>query len=222
MLRGITLKRAIIFDFDGTLADTLPLEFHCFRQIFGKYVSEHQYHLTDGQIVAMFGPTEVEMLQQHVPAEHVSDAIEEFLALYDQLHTTYVKPYPEIDEMLRQLHSRGVKMGVFTGKGRLTYNISVHKLGFAELLPVSITGDEVTQRKPHPEGIWSALKALNVPAADAVMVGDSNGDLIAARDAGIPCVAVQWLGTPQTKHFNIQPDFQTQSVHDFLQWLERS
>lgn len=211
--------KTVIFDFDGTLADTLPLEFHCFRIIFSKYGKENQKNLTNDDILAMFGPTEMDMLEAELKAKDFPTASREFLELYAELHSSFVKPDAAILGMLQQLKQAGMKLAVFTGKGRLTYDISVEKLGLSEFFSVSVTGDEVEHRKPHPEGLLAAIREVDGSLSETVMVGDSNGDVIAANEAGIPCIGVHWLGTPQVKHFDVQPEVILHRPADFLQWL---
>lgn len=70
------MMRTILFDFDGTVADTLPLIFTAFRSTFQRFLQEHY---TDEQIVALFGPTETGILQNRLPAHEHAAALDHFL-----------------------------------------------------------------------------------------------------------------------------------------------
>ncbi|QQE78104.1 HAD family hydrolase [Alicyclobacillus sp. SO9] len=211
------MKEAIIFDFDGTLADTLPLVFVCFRTVFEKYAGKS---VTDDDVLGLFGPTEFEILRNEVGQETYTQAMDEFLHLYSTLHSQYVRHYPEIEAMLNQFHASDLKIGLFTGKGRATFDISADKLNMKKFFEVTITGDDVDKQKPNPEGLLKVLAGLGVSADKAVMVGDSDDDLSAARAAGVDAVSVNWLSTSQTKKFKNNPRFIARSVEEFLDWME--
>lgn len=72
--------KTVIFDFDGTLANTLPLCFAAFREVFQQF---DDITYTDDDIVAMFGPPEEEMLTMHLRSTASSEAIERYFALYE-------------------------------------------------------------------------------------------------------------------------------------------
>lgn len=76
--------RTILFDFDGTVADTLPLIFTAFRSTFQQFLQEHY---TDEQIVALFGPTETGILQSKLPPHAHDNAFAHFYRVYTDEHS---------------------------------------------------------------------------------------------------------------------------------------
>jgi HAD superfamily hydrolase (TIGR01549 family) len=148
--------RTILFDFDGTVADTLPLIFTAFRSTFQQYLHRHY---TDEEILAMFGPTETDILQAMIPPEQLEQALDHFFRVYAEGHRHVHNP-AEIALMLDRLREAGFAMGIVTGKGRRSADISLQAWGLDRYFDVVITGDDVSRPKPDPEGILSAMKQL--------------------------------------------------------------
>ncbi|MCP2821256.1 HAD family hydrolase, partial [Salmonella enterica subsp. enterica serovar Typhimurium] len=74
--------------------------------------------------------------------------------------------------MLQSFHKAGLKLGIVTGKGRHSADISFDQLQLTTFFPVVITGDDVEQPKPHPEGILLAMKLLGAEPETTLYVGD--------------------------------------------------
>lgn len=205
--------KAVLFDFDGTLADTLPLSFTAFQYVFQKY--EHR-KVSQEEIIAMFGPTEEGIIAENFSNQaNVSAAIQDYYRIYEQGHENKISA-KEVLELLDLLHLKGIRMGVITGKSRKAYDISVYSLGMAHYFDVVITGDDVQRPKPDPEGIRTALSMLEVPKEDAIFVGDSNADIQAGKSAGVRTAGVQWLSTYQSTHFEAVPDMIFTKVQEFI------
>ncbi|WP_409342990.1 HAD family hydrolase [Paenibacillus sp. MBLB4367] len=212
----MTIK-AVLFDFDGTLADTLPLCFESFRKLFREYDGRH---VSDEEVVSMFGPSEAGIIRIHLAKkEGVDQAIEDFYASYEELHTEMVKPHREIAELLQQLKASGIKLGIVTGKARRSLDISLRLLELTDLFDVSITGDDVTEPKPAPEGVLKALSMLGAGQDEAVFVGDSDADIAAGRSAGVTVIGVRWLDVVQSPVFAFEPDATVSNAEEFRRYL---
>jgi phosphoglycolate phosphatase/pyrophosphatase PpaX len=208
--------RHILFDFDGTIADTLPLIFTSFRSTFQQFLGQHY---TDSQVLSLFGPTETVILQKLLPADHLDTGLTHFFDVYTKEHQRVVNP-PEIREMLDRFQAAGIKMGIVTGKGRRSADISLREWGLDSFFEVVITGDEVSQPKPHPEGILSAMQQMGLAPADTIYVGDSNADVLAGKAAGLVTVGVNWLAVTQGEgSFEPEPDFVFTDVASFRDWV---
>ncbi|USG64723.1 HAD-IA family hydrolase [Brevibacillus ruminantium] len=208
--------RTILFDFDGTVANTLPLIYNSFRSTFLQFLNEHY---TDEQIVAMFGPPELGILENMIARDQLEDAVTHFYDFYTAEHHR-VANHPDMADMLAQLQKRGLRMGVVTGKGRRSADISLREWGLASFFDVVIAGDEVAQPKPHPEGILSAMEQMGARPEETIFVGDSNYDIIAGKAAGLVTVGVTWLPvTQKIGSFQPEPDFQFSDPQAFLDWV---
>ncbi len=211
------MMNTIIFDFDGTLANTLPLIYDSFQKLFKKYDDRL---VTPYDIRSMFGPTEAEMISQYLANRGaVSEAIEEFYSYYKENHRDFVQRHKGIETLLRFVQSQNFKLAIYTGKSRRSLDISLAALDFEGIFDVTITGDDVKNAKPHPEGIERALVALRSKPEDTMFVGDSDADIEGGKRAGVKTIGVQWLPEFQSKHFSILPDLIFLEVTEFIDYL---
>ncbi|WP_349407435.1 HAD family hydrolase [Pseudalkalibacillus sp. SCS-8] len=205
--------KAAIFDFDGTLADTLPLCFHSFNRVFYHF---DQKDFTSDEIKEMFGPPETDIIRNQLKSDDHEDAIEMYYEEYMSKHSDFVQFHEELHHLLTQLKREGIKLGIVTGKSRRSLKISMDELRMNEFFDITITGDEVENPKPHPEGVIQALRDLNIKKEDAVFLGDSDADIEAGKRAGLYTIGVKWLPNTQVTEFAVKPDHVMQDVNEFM------
>ena len=211
------MMKAIIFDFDGTLADTLPICFYAFQSVFKEF---DNIDISSDEIKAMFGPSETGIIKENLKDLNHDHAIELYYEKYNEKHRELVLENKEINDLLLFLKKEGYKLGIVTGKARRSLLISLECLKMNDLFDVIITGDDVTKPKPHPEGVMKALKQLNIKNTDAVFLGDSDADILAGKQADVHTIAVQWLPNYQTSEFSVQADQMFSSVGEFVQTIK--
>lgn len=209
--------KAIIFDFDGTVADTLPTIYHSFQTIFKQFDDKE---LSDEDVKAMFGPSEVGIIHERLSYQDKEKAMETFYRVYADSHAEFVKENQEIQELLKFLKENKFKLGVVTGKGRSSLDISLKMLHLASYFDVTIAGDEVEHAKPHPEGIHKAMDLLNAGPEESMYIGDSDADIKAGSRAGVTTIGVQWLPDYQTPEFAEEPDKLFKDVGDFKEYIK--
>ena len=206
--------KAILFDFDGTLADTLPVCFYSFQMIFSKFDNRV---MSNEEIISMFGPSEVGIIQNNLQnKDQLNEAIEEYYHFYEREHNNLVRVNQDIIDLIRIVQQKGILIGIVTGKGRRSYEISVNKLFPVGIFNISITGDDVVDPKPHPEGIIKAMNILNCSPHEILFVGDSNADIEAGTRANVKTVGVNWLENSHGSKFLIKPDYEFMRVSDFM------
>ncbi|MEC0248090.1 HAD family hydrolase [Paenibacillus chitinolyticus] len=212
--------QAVLFDFDGTLADTLPLSFDAFRCVFETYENET---LSDEQITAKFGPTEDDIIRRNVSDTSKAEAaIADYYAFYENHFHERVSMPRDIVHMLENLKEQGVRMVIITGKSRRALDVSLNKLGIEKYFCFSVSGDEVERPKPDPEGIFKALKLLGLSKEEAIFVGDSSADITAGKSAGLRTIGAHWFETVQTARFDPEPDRVLKSVRDLTELVRES
>ncbi len=182
--------KAILWDFDGTIADTFPLVFFSLRQSFlygdGRF-------LTDQEIASLFGPPEDEIIRRYFHNTNAVDwGIEFYHRLYDEYHASFTVYHRRFQSLLETLHENGLVQGIVTGKGRRSLALSLEHLGITGYFSTAVTGNDILSPKPHPESLLSALQKLGVSSEEAVMVGDSEADYLAAQALGMRCIIVGW------------------------------
>ena len=138
--------RAIIFDLDGTLADTFPLIVRAWNAA----VTPHTgINYTDEEVIARFGIPDPYMIRRELKGSAAEAADATFHEVYARDHAI-VKKFAGVDEMLAQLKARGIKLAVMTGKGRRSAMITIDALGWSNFFGAIITGEDVTNQKPDP------------------------------------------------------------------------
>jgi pyrophosphatase PpaX len=208
--------RAIIFDFDGTLADTLPVCFYAFQAVFKEF---DNIEVTSDEIKAMFGPSETGIIRENLMNSNHEKAIELYYEKYSEKHRELVLENEEMNNLLLFLKREGYKLGIVTGKANRSLLISLECLNMNDLFDVIITGDDVDKPKPHPEGVNKALAKLNIKNTEAVFLGDSDADILAGKQANVHTIGVQWLPNYQTLEFSVQPDQMISNINEFIQSL---
>lgn len=188
------MYKVFIFDLDGTLLDTL-----------GDLASAVNYALrTHGMpehsidAVRRFVGNGVRVLiQRAVPDGEFNLQFEDVLATFRQYYLEHslgtTRPYDGIPEMLSELRRRGCRTAVVSNKfDAATKELCRHF--FADSIEVAIGEHEAEgiRRKPAPDTVLEALRQLGVTKENAVYVGDSDVDILTARNAGLPCISVLW------------------------------
>ncbi|QFF98958.1 HAD family hydrolase [Psychrobacillus glaciei] len=211
--------KAIIFDFDGTLANTLPICYYSFQSVFKEFDNRD---LSNEDIKAMFGPSETGIIKENLIHLNKEQAIEMYYEKYLENHLQLVKQNHEMDELLKYIKNSGLKLAIVTGKAKRSLDISLRALQMEDLFEVLVTGDDVIDPKPHPEGVIKALSFLNVQKEDVIFIGDSEADIVAGLQAEVVTIGVQWLEDYQTVEFTTQPNQVFKEINDFKQFLQES
>ena len=206
--------RGVIFDLDGTLADTFPVIFAAFRSAFARRADRR---LSDGEIEAMFGPNEEGCIRKALP-ENWRECLATYLEEYERLHSLCPGPFPGVLEMLDWLRARGVSVAIVTGKGAQSAAISLRRLGLDGHFEIVKTGSPEGSIKPR--AIREVLSEWGMSPADAVYVGDAPSDVTAAREVGVRVLGAAWADSADAaKIAAIEPDALLRSVAELREWL---
>lgn len=183
----------LIFDLDGTLADTLPLIYESFNDAFVPITGQK---LAPAEIRALFGPPDNYVIRSVLDPEHHDAAIARYVETYERRHRDLVELFHGIDDLLADAHAAGVKLAVVTGKSRNTALVTLDILGVLHWFDVIYAGDDVDRQKPDPMALVMALDDLaHGDPALAAMIGDSAADVLAGKGAGVATIGVLW-GVP--------------------------
>jgi len=206
----------VIFDVDGTLTRTNDLIFASFNHVTAKYASRT---LSPAEIIALFGPPEEGAIRQVLPEHLVADAMEDLCSFYEGHHDAMAHLHHGLRDGLHALRAAGVRLAVFTGKGRRTAMITLKKFGIVDCFDLVVSGNDVEHHKPAADGINLVLRTFNVDPSSVLMVGDSLGDLQASRGAGVQMAAVLWDSYDRTRLLAAGPDYSFDTVPEFMSWL---
>lgn len=186
--------RAVIFDLDGTLVESaseisMALE-RTFRDLGLTPPGQRQVEAMIGKGVRVL----VERALARAAADGVDRdaAVEKFEAHYAQTVGTAAALYPGVMEGLHQLRSAGVPMAVVTNKPRFFTLQLLDRVGVTNLFAAVVAGDDGLTRKPAGDMLLAACRQLGHEPGYTLMIGDSDNDVTAARNAGCPVWCVPY------------------------------
>lgn len=196
--------RAVLYDFDGTLADSTELIMRCYRHTMTEHLGECP---PDAEWLAGFGtPLETQIARfARSPAEKEA-MLESYRGFQNLHHDTLVRPFPGAAETVAELARRGIALAIVTSKRRRMTLQGMGLCGITEHFEVIITPDEVENPKPHPEPVLAALERLGVRPDQALFVGDSPHDMASGRAAGTRTAAALWGPFPRAALLAEHPD----------------
>jgi len=184
------MKALILFDFDGTLADTAPdLAAAANLQRTKRGMEPMPYELL--RPVASQGARGLLRVALGMQPDHpeFDSARTEFLADYAASSTVHSTLFPGIAELLRDIEARGHAWGIVTNKVTYLAEPIVAHLGLAQTTAVLVCGDTVGRAKPYPDPLLHAAKEAGYTPDRCVYVGDDLRDVQAAHAAGMPAIA---------------------------------
>lgn len=179
---------AIVFDWDGTLVDSLPAIFDANLKV----LEEYGLPFDDARYRAAYVPDWRLMYQRLGIPDHALDAAgERWLALYADTDTAAL--LPRITESLERLSDAGFVMGLVTAGHRDVVERQLERFGIGHLLPVRVFGSDEVATKPHPDPLLLALRQLDRAerVATARYVGDVPDDMRMARTVGALGVGIE-------------------------------
>jgi HAD superfamily hydrolase (TIGR01509 family) len=205
--------RALLFDFDGTILDTEICDYEAWRAVFQSYGFDLPLEMWlpgfHGAIEKFDPHRELEnrlgySLQRHA-IRHQHETLEAACVARQPLR-------PGVAEYLQQAGLRGIKVGVVSSETRVWITGHLDRLGLADSFDTILSADNSRRLKPEPDLYLLALERLEVLPSQAVAIEDSPNGILAARRAGLYCVAVP---NPITSQFDLsQASLQVASLAD--------
>ena len=183
--------RPVLFDLDGTLADTIPLLLASMRAAYaavgGPEPEERAW------LRGMGTPLRAQFM--HFESNDLA-RVEALIEVYREWQVAhlaeYVREYEGIPSLLAALQAAGHPIAVVTGKGDWMARLTLKQVGLLEPFEVIIGADATSRHKPDPEPLLLGAERLGVAAAGALYVGDAPNDVLAARAAGMIDVWAEW------------------------------
>ena len=185
--------RVALFDLDGTVLNTLDDLADATNAVLA--ANKMPLHTKD-EIRMFVGNGIRRLIERAVPVgtseETVVKVLNDFKAYYGAHSAEKTAPYAGILEMLRALRAHGVRTAVVSNKADFAVQM-LAKQYFGDLFDVAL-GEDVAKRpaKPAPDMVYHVLEALGARKDEAVYIGDSDVDVLTAKNAGLPCIAVTW------------------------------
>jgi phosphoglycolate phosphatase len=191
------LPRLVMFDLDGTLVDSVPDLAAAVDNMLLKLgrapAGIESVRDWVGNGVHMLVRR---ALANHIDAENVDEveaeqALQLFNDFYEDGHDLTVV-YPGVRDTLKWLHKQGVEMALITNKPERFVAPLLDQMKIGRYFKWIIGGDTLPKKKPDPAALFFVMKMANIPASQSLFVGDSRSDVLAAKAAGVKCVALSY------------------------------
>ena len=184
--------KTYIFDLDGTLLSTLN-DLASSTNYALRWASMPERTIEE---VRMFVGNGVKLLMERAIPEGVNnpkfeETYAKFREHYMEHNLDTTRPYDGVPELLHELKRRGKHLAIVSNKFyAATQDLAKHF--FPDTIEVAIGERENIRKKPAPDTVLEALRQLNVSKEDAVYIGDSDVDIMTAKNCGLPCISVLW------------------------------
>lgn len=183
----ISERPVVLFDFDGTIADTQP----AIIRAVGAVLARRGYHLSEEQLLPLIGPPlEVGIrLVADMDEREAEDIAREYRDLFNRTVTPEeIPPLPGAIELLDALLAQGRRIAVATSRIESSANDLLQMMGIAQFEVVA--GRVPGVRETKADSIEAALRTLGARPSEAVMVGDRMYDVLGAAEHGVPCIGL--------------------------------
>lgn len=193
--------RAVLFDLDGTLINSIPLIRLTFENVF----EDMKIPWAGGEVLNTIGLPLVKVALHYAPGR-----AQEFLRRYSEFqktrHDKLIKLFPGTLEMLGMVKAMGCLTGVVTSKRRAPALEGMAITGIDKFIEVAVTVEDVVNPKPSPEPVFKALELVGARPGEAYYVGDSWYDVQAGKQSGVTTLAVTWGMATREQLTEYQPD----------------
>lgn len=201
---------AVLFDFDGTLADSIPHIRASFRHAVHEVLGQE---MPDEVLLRNVGMPLAQQMRILVDDDELAERLlASYRAFNHATHDEMVRAFPGAHEVLATVRAAGAGVGLVTSKSRPIAERGIRLLGMQEAFDVVVTADDVAAHKPDPTPVLYAIRVLGVEPARSAYVGDSPADVASAKAAGVRAVAATWGVAPRDRLLEAGPDLVVDSL----------
>lgn len=178
--------KAVVFDLDGTLLDSLPLVLAAIRHAVEPFGASPTMDI----FAQLGGPPERFLLPMVQHVRNLPVALER-MAAYHRNNAHLIRPYEGVTDLLAQVRTTGVQTALWTGRDRSStqWLLEEHRLG-AHFATV-VCGDDLPTHKPDPQGLREIMRRLGVQAEHTLFVGDADVDVLGGSGCGVDTVLIE-------------------------------
>ncbi|KRG33332.1 phosphoglycolate phosphatase [Psychrobacter sp. P11G3] len=193
-------KQLLIFDFDGTLIDSVPDladATNAMLTTLGKdtypiemirnWIGNGSRLLVERALVG-----KVEVAEGELTVEEADHAEQIFFEAYQNLSGSKTVAYPDVDNGLKKLHAAGYTLALVTNKPIRFVPKILQSFGWQDLFSEVMGGDSLPVKKPDPTPLLHVCETLNVSVEQSVMIGDSRNDMLAGQNANMDTLGLSY------------------------------
>lgn len=222
---NIMTRHAVLFDLDGTLADT-ALDLGGALNDLLRSKGQPEKPLAAAREHAAHGSAALLKFGAGITSEHPDFAAwqQQYLSAYENRFARDTVLFDGINDLLCELAEKGIAWGIVTNKHVRFTDKLVPQLNFVVPPAVVVSGDTCAHAKPHPEPLLYACGAIGVLPENCIYVGDAERDIQAGKNAGMKTVLALWgyigsVDQPDTWGADAQAADVAQSAKLLWQWL---
>lgn len=185
--------KTIIFDFDGTLADTQQTIIETAQ---ATLEALNLPPISPGTLRPLIGlplrETFVRLVGQPAKEQLFDECVAAYHRLFEEKAELSIRLFPNVKETLEQLHKQHITLTIASSRGHQSLSSLAHRLELAPLLSLILGEDDVINKKPAPDMVLETLRLTATSAEEALVVGDTTYDLAMGQGAGCRTVGVTY------------------------------
>jgi HAD superfamily hydrolase (TIGR01509 family) len=190
--------KAVIFDIDGTLVDSVDLHAESWARTF----SHFGYDVPEADVRFQIGKGGDQLLPQMLgqgTADDKGPAMADFRAdLFKREYLSRVRPFPQVPDLFRHIRAQGQRIALASSAKGDELQTYKEIAGITDLVDAETSSDDAEKSKPYPDIFAAALERLGLPPEQVMVVGDTHYDAEAAGKAGIASVGLLCGGFPES------------------------
>lgn len=184
-------KKAIFFDFDGTIADTVNGIVTTMRETFKEMSLPIPPEETMQATIGLPLYDSLKMLN-NLSDEEAKVATDTYRRLFPTFEATLVSIFPQVKETLKWFHQKGYRLAIVTSRNASSLDLILNKHGIGCFFETRVTASDNMPSKPAPDMVNALLERMHLKAEEAAVVGDTTFDIDMGNNAGCDTVAVTY------------------------------
>lgn len=180
--------RAAIFDMDGTLVDSVDLHALAWQEAFAAFGHRVSFAQARGQI-GKGGDKLIPVFLSSSEAEDHGEALKAWREKrFKSEYLGQIRPFSSVPDLFRRARDHGIKTAVASSAKKAELEMYLKIAGIEELVDIAVSSEDAEESKPAPDIFQAALQRLDLPAGDAIAIGDAPYDAQAAGKTGIQTI----------------------------------
>ncbi len=213
------MTEAVIFDFDGTLADTTDAIVTTLRQTL---LELGLPPVDDNSAKLLIGLPLIECMRRitgYTSDTDVMHAADVYRRIWPEVSESATRLFPGVADTTHTLKERGLTLAIATSRSRASVLQMLQTLGLSPLITTVRADEDVAAKKPAPDMVLSILDELNIPAGNAITVGDTTFDITMGSKAGTATIGVSYGNHSRELLATARPDHIIDDFADILRFI---
>lgn len=190
IIKELKILKGIIFDMDGVIIDSEPIHYEIEQNLLKKLGGK----LSKKEHATFIGTTDYNMWSSLKERYNLEPSVEEIIDMKKELFLRNIDKIQLIDgfyDFMTMLYKKGYKLGLASSNNRKSVESIVEKFELDKYIEVTMSGEDVSKGKPDPEIFLTTAKKLSINPEDCIVVEDAENGVVAAKAAGMKCIALQ-------------------------------